>query len=59
MTAIEISNMNLEEKSKKVFEILQTNSEAEKWFAKYAALAGNGGYTTENFYGMFLATWAK
>lgn len=59
MTAMEISSMSLEEKSKKVFEILQNNSEAEKWFAKYSVLISNGGYTTENFYGIFLATWAK
>lgn len=59
MTAIEISNMSFVDKANKVFEILQNNSEAKDWFAKYATFVDNGGYTTENFYGIFLATWAK
>ena len=59
MTAVEISNMSLEHKSKKVFGIVNNNSEAKDWFEKYVVLVGNNGYTTENFFGMFLAVWTN
>lgn len=59
MTAVEISNMSLEDKSKKVFEMIQNDTEARDWFAKYVVLVGSNGYTTENFYGMFLARWTN
>lgn len=59
MTAVEISNMSLEEKATKAFEIIQNNIEANQWFAKYVTLIGTNGFTPDNFYGMFLAKWTN
>ncbi len=59
MTAVEISNMSLEEKAAKTFEIIQNNIEANQWFAKYVTLISTNGFTPDNFYGMFLAKWTN
>lgn len=59
MTAVEISNMPREQRLRMVVEIMDKNSDARKWFEKYASLVGNGGYTIDNFAGMFLAKWTN
>ena len=59
MTAVEINAMSLEEKAAKTFEIIQNNTEAKQWFAKYSTLVSTGGFTPDNFYGMFLAKWTN
>ena len=61
MTAVEISNMSFDEKAKKVFELIQTNSEAKDWFSKYSECVGdgNGKFTVDFFASMFLAVWTN